>query len=1067
VDLRLLGPLEVCFEDGPVELGPRKQRAVLAMLALEPGTTVSGDHLAEGLWGDRLPASAPKMIQLYVSRLRRVLDRDGVRIVTHGRGYELQLADEESVDAVRFERLIGTRPRDALALWRGGALADLADEPFAAAEIRRLEELRLRAIELAIDGDLAAGRHAEVIAELDALVVQEPLRERLRAQRMLALYRSGRQADALEAYRDARETLIDLGIEPSDELHALHQAILEHDPRIAAPAAAAEGEAPPAPDQLRRTMVPRRAMLLAAGALLTVAAGIAFLLPDNNPKAAAVRSNAVAEIDLGDGSLHGQAALDGPPAAIAVAPGAIWVAGDRDGTVSRIDPETHTVRATVPVGHGQSTLAADRGGVWVANRDDGTLTRISSATNAPADGVRASNPTDICQLDGGLWVAGAAAGAVLRVDSETHARRTVPLGGDASALACGAGGVWAIAAGQLMQIDPKTGSVKRAGDVGTGVSALAVADERRVWVANPLTGIVSRVDPERGVVTGIYTLGADDEPVALAVSGGDVWVANRRARTVARIDPERPAGTEEFRLGHDPRALAVVDGRLWVAVAATGAGLRGGTLRIDYQGEGEGFERDVYDPATSYTSWGWEVLSTTYDGLTAYRRVGGNAGNTLLPNLAESLPTPSDGGLTYAFRLREGVRFSTGRLVRPSDVKRGIERSLHAEQQAYGLLDGIASITADDGNGTIEFRLKRADADFLHRLALPFASAVPPGTPAPPAVVAGTGPYRIVDLKPAKRIRLERNRFYRQWSALARPAGYPDVIDARLNVEVGAAVEALRARRREVVDLSTGYAELARLRRRDPGLIRDTVGRVTVWIFLNTRLPPFDNLDARRAVSLAIDRRAVMAAAGHKDVVTCHIIPPSLPGYRPGCPLGGPDLAGARRLIARSGTRGARVTLWTGDGYEPMTPMLTRALRSLGYRTKVRKLGFDSYFDRVSDSATRAQIGANTWAADYPTASTFLDLFTCRSFVPHSTANGNLSQYCDPAADDLMRRARALATDPRAADAMWAKAERRVLAAVPAIPVLNPVHTHLVSSRVRNDQYNPQWGLLLDQVSVR
>ena len=166
-------------------------------------------------------------------------------------------------------------------------------------------------------------------------------------------------------------------------------------------------------------------------------------MPDGDPKAAAVRSNAVAEIDPGDGSLHGQAALDGPPSAIAVAPGAIWVAGDRDGTVSRIDPETHTVRATVPVGHGQSTLAADRGGVWVANRDDGTLTRISSATNARADRIRASNPTDICQLDGWLWVAGAAAGAVLRVDPETHARRAVPLGGNASALACGAGGVWA------------------------------------------------------------------------------------------------------------------------------------------------------------------------------------------------------------------------------------------------------------------------------------------------------------------------------------------------------------------------------------------------------------------------------------------------------------------------------------------------------------------------------------------------------------------------------------------------------------------------------------------------
>ena len=179
--MRLLGPLEVRLGDGPVELGPRKQRAVLAMLALEPGRTVSADRLAEGLWGDELPPSSAKMVQHYVSHLRRVLDGDGVRIVTHGRGYELQLP-ERDVDALRFERLVGeSRPRDALALWHGDALADLTDEPFAAAEIRRLEELRVRAAECAIDADLEAGRHAEVIGELDALVAAYPLREHLHA----------------------------------------------------------------------------------------------------------------------------------------------------------------------------------------------------------------------------------------------------------------------------------------------------------------------------------------------------------------------------------------------------------------------------------------------------------------------------------------------------------------------------------------------------------------------------------------------------------------------------------------------------------------------------------------------------------------------------------------------------------------------------------------------------------------------------------------------------------------------------------------------------------------------
>jgi hypothetical protein len=156
------------------------------MLALEPGRTVSADRLAEGLWGDELPPSAAKMVQLYVSHLRRVLDGDGVRIVTHGRGYELQLP-ERDVDAVRFERLVGeSRPREGLALWHGDALADLTDEPFAAAEIRRLEELRVRAAECAVDADLEAGRHAEVVGELDALVAAYPLREHLHADTGMA-----------------------------------------------------------------------------------------------------------------------------------------------------------------------------------------------------------------------------------------------------------------------------------------------------------------------------------------------------------------------------------------------------------------------------------------------------------------------------------------------------------------------------------------------------------------------------------------------------------------------------------------------------------------------------------------------------------------------------------------------------------------------------------------------------------------------------------------------------------------------------------------------------------------
>jgi eukaryotic-like serine/threonine-protein kinase len=234
MDLLLLGPIEARLDDRPISLGARKQRAMLAMLALEVGHTVSVDRLAEGLWGEHAPRSAPKLVQLYVSHLRRLLDGNGAQIVTRGRGYELRLA-EGGVDAIRFERLIEeSRPREALALWRGKPLADVADEPFAAAEIRRLEELRVRAAELAIDGDLAAGRHGEVVAELDALVEEHPLREHLHAQRMLALYRAGRQAEALEGYRQARALLVEqIGVEPGPELQGLHAALLEQDSALA------------------------------------------------------------------------------------------------------------------------------------------------------------------------------------------------------------------------------------------------------------------------------------------------------------------------------------------------------------------------------------------------------------------------------------------------------------------------------------------------------------------------------------------------------------------------------------------------------------------------------------------------------------------------------------------------------------------------------------------------------------------------------------------------------------------------------------------------------------------
>jgi DNA-binding SARP family transcriptional activator len=248
-EVRLLGSVEALADGHSLSLGGSKQRSVVAMLALNANTTLSGDRLIDGLWGDDPPRSAAKNVQLYISRLRKALaeSRAEAEIVTHGHGYELRLP-ARAVDALRFENLVeeaaperasggvNAAARSALELWRGAPLADVADEPFALTEIRRLEELRLQALELAIDAELAAGRHAKVTAELEAVIAEDPLRERFHAQRMLALYRDGRQAEALEAYHEAREMLIEqIGVEPKPELQDLQTAILTQDPRIDAP----------------------------------------------------------------------------------------------------------------------------------------------------------------------------------------------------------------------------------------------------------------------------------------------------------------------------------------------------------------------------------------------------------------------------------------------------------------------------------------------------------------------------------------------------------------------------------------------------------------------------------------------------------------------------------------------------------------------------------------------------------------------------------------------------------------------------------------------------------------
>jgi DNA-binding SARP family transcriptional activator len=244
MEFRILGPLEIVEHRRVLTLGGGRQRCLVAMLMLHANEVVSSDRLMDALWPETPPATVAKSIHVYVSRLRKELG-DG-RLLTRPPGYLLRV-DPAELDLARFERLLGeartadpdvaaSKLHEALALWRGPPLDDLSYEPFAQPEIARLEELRLVALEQRIAADLARGRHAELIGELEALIFEQPLRERLRGQLMLALYRSGRQADALAAYRAARRALSDeLGLEPSSELREREQAILHQDPALDLP----------------------------------------------------------------------------------------------------------------------------------------------------------------------------------------------------------------------------------------------------------------------------------------------------------------------------------------------------------------------------------------------------------------------------------------------------------------------------------------------------------------------------------------------------------------------------------------------------------------------------------------------------------------------------------------------------------------------------------------------------------------------------------------------------------------------------------------------------------------
>ena len=446
LEFRILGPLEVVSEGEALALGGAKQRAVLALLLLRPNEPVSVDRIVDELWGERPPATAAKNVQVYVSHLRKALG-EGV-LTTVPPGYALTV-DAATIDANRAAEALalateGPAPErvallnEALGLWRGPALPELADMPFAQAEILRLEELRLQLQKRRIDADLDLGRHDAAVPELEKLVAAHPLDEGLCAQLMLALYRSGRQADALAVYRDARRTLTsELGLEPGDDLRALEQRILAHDPALR-PARAE----PTSRAALRGR--PTRVMVVVGGVLVTaaLAAGVIALTGDAS-RGVVAPSNSVAVVDPDRGAVIASIPVGHRPDQVVSGAGFVWASSLEDKTLARIDPRTLRVTKTVGLGFEPTDLAADRDHVWVVGGYDHKIWRVDSDGEArlkldfeerfgPLPPGYERGPAGVAVHGTSVWLSHG--DEVTEFDADSGAiRRTIRAGGDGTA----------------------------------------------------------------------------------------------------------------------------------------------------------------------------------------------------------------------------------------------------------------------------------------------------------------------------------------------------------------------------------------------------------------------------------------------------------------------------------------------------------------------------------------------------------------------------------------------------------------------------------------------------------
>jgi DNA-binding SARP family transcriptional activator len=601
VDFRLLGPLEVMDGGRHVVVGGGRRRALLALLLLHRNEVVSADRLIDELWDGRPPVTAVKGLQVHISRLRKELTsvdgQNGCGLLTRANGYVLEVT-AENIDIARFERAVAKAEdaniegrhgdaaellNQALPLWRGPPLADFSYESFAQKEIARLEELRLVALEERFDAELALGHHTRVVAELEALVKVQPLRDRLRGQLMLALYRCGRRADALEVYREGyRRSIDELGIEPSHELRELQDRLLDESPELASPRRARH----------ETSVVHRSSIALIVAGIIFVGVALAVVLRDRGAKVPSatrpvldIAANSLAGVEVSGGLARFALPLPGRPTDIAADGDRLYVVSVDSSALTIADAGPRRLARTIPLAMQPAAVAANSDSVWVADGRRGLLVRMdpgyeritARATwrrppHREALGLSRLDSTAVTLAGSAAWVTDGSS-RIVRVDKRgrlTRLRSTHPLDG----VVAGAGAVWAISRrdAAVIRIDPVvarvTDDIRIVTRPGTEAPApIAIAATRlAVWVLNGNTATVSRIDARTRGVTTTIPLSLEQSPRDIDAGAGAIWVASFDG-SLTRI-PEHGGTPRSSFLGASLVGVAGSAKRVWVTVTA-------------------------------------------------------------------------------------------------------------------------------------------------------------------------------------------------------------------------------------------------------------------------------------------------------------------------------------------------------------------------------------------------------------------------------------------------------------------------------------------------------------------